>query len=79
MKFESKFGLGEIVAYEPHRRDGKPKDELLEVQAITFDINGVPSYLCRYPRTGVTVYFQECQLIGDPDFDQETGYKPEEA
>lgn len=74
MQFESKFGIGEIVAYEPHQRGNKPNDELLEVQAITFDMDGAVNYLCRYPRTGVTVYFHECQLIGDPDFSQETGY-----
>lgn len=73
MKFESKFGIGEIVAYEPHDR-GKPSGEFLEVQAVSFDIGGCINYLCRYPRTGVTVYFHECQLIGDPDFNQETGY-----
>lgn len=75
MKFESKYGIGEIVAYEPHRRNDKPNDELLEVQGIYFGMDNQVDYLCRYPRTGVTVSFKESQLIGDPDFDQEKGYK----
>ena len=75
MKFESKFGIGEIVAYEPHRRNGKPNDELLAVQGIQFGMNNHVDYICRYPRTGVIVVFKESQLIGDPDFDQEKGYE----
>ena len=77
MKFESKFGIGEIVAYEPHRRDDKEprcNDALLEVQCVVFGFDGDVGYVCRYPSTGVTVQFSECQLIGDPDFNQETGY-----
>ncbi len=75
MKFESKFGLSEIVVYEPHQRGDKPYDTLLEVQAIYFDIDGNIHYMCRYPSTGVTASFTESQLIGDPDFSQEDGYQ----
>lgn len=77
MKFESKFGIGEIVAYEPHQRNDKeytPNDALLEVQGVYFGMDGKIEYICRYPATGVTTGFSECQLIGDPDFSQETGY-----
>lgn len=77
MRFESKFGIGEIVAYEPHERADKeyrPNDSLLEVQAVIFGMDGKVDYLCRYPTTGVTVGFSESQLVGDPDFDPKCGY-----
>lgn len=71
MRFETKFGLGEIVYYT-RRSHGKAKhDEFLEVIAITFDKNGV-TYHCRYPK-GITTGFAECDLIGDPEFNQKTG------
>ena len=78
MKFESKFGIGEIIAYEPRQRSDKeylPNDALLEVQGIYFGMDGKIEYICRYPSTGVTAGFSESQLIGDPDFDQEIGYE----
>jgi hypothetical protein len=75
MKFESKFGIGEIVIYEPHHRADKPNDSLLEVQGIYFGMSGKTEYICRYPSSGVTVSFSESQLVGDPDFDQVNGYK----
>lgn len=77
MKFESKFGIGEVVVYEPHHRTDKdytPNDALLEVQAICFGMDAKIDYICRYPATGMTTSFSESQLFGDPDFDQETGY-----
>ena len=80
MKFESKFGIGEIVAYEPHIRGGTeypPLDALLEVQGIYFGMSGKIEYICRYPASGVTVAFDGSQLIGDPDYCQETGYQKE--
>ncbi len=80
MKFESKFGIGEIVIYAPHVRSGanNPPDQVLEIQAVSFAIDGTTSYWCRYPATGVTAVFAEQQLEGDPDFDQETGYPTSE-
>lgn len=77
MKFESKLGIGEIVLYKPHQRSDSnlPLNELLEVQAVSFVIGGGIDYLCRYPTTGATAWFKEVQLEGDPDFDQENGYK----
>ena len=77
MEFKSEFGLGEIVAYEPHQRRDReypPNDELLEVQAVVFSMEDTVEYLCRYPATGVTAVFKGSQLIGDPDFNQKTGY-----
>ena len=73
MKFESKFGVGEIVIYQPHER----MDALLEVQGIYFEINGNIRYICRYPGSGVTVDFSENQLKGDPEFNQDSGYPVE--
>ena len=81
MKFESEFGIGEIVSYEPHDRvlEGRSiGDALLEVQGIYFGMEGKVEYLCRYPYTGATVSFSESQLIGDPDFSQVSGYKSED-
>lgn len=78
MKFESKFGIGEIVIYEPHHRTDKdytPNDALLEVQAVLFGLDGKVDYICRYPATGLTTAFSESQLIGDTNFNQETGYE----
>lgn len=78
MKFESKFGVGEIVIYDPHQREAASAksyhDALLEVQAVIFEIGGTVRYVCRYPSSGITGTFAEGQLLGDPDFDQETGY-----
>lgn len=77
MKFESKFGICEIVSYEPKERQDKgnsTSDSLLEVQGVYFGMSGKVDYVCRYPLTGVTTSFDECQLIGDPDFNQESGY-----
>lgn len=76
MIFESKFGIGEIVAYEPRQRSDKDfqaNDVLLEVQGVFFGMDDKVEYICRYPATGVTAGFSESQLIGDPDFNQETG------
>lgn len=74
MRFESKFGIGEIVWYVPKNRSEKPNDVFLEVQGIYFGMDDKIEYICRYPSTGVTCNFSESQLDGDPDFNQETGY-----
>jgi len=71
MKFETKFGLGEIVYYTRLGHKTAKHDEFLEVVGIVFDKNGV-SYHCRYPQ-GITAVFAEEELIGDPDFDQDKG------
>lgn len=76
MNFESKFGIGEIVSYEPRQRGNAPCDSFLEVQGIYFGMGNKVEYVCRYPETGVTASFSESQLLGDPDFNQETGKYP---
>ena len=74
MKFESKFGIGEIVSKVWERGDGqRVHDELLEVVAIVFS-RDKPVIVCRYPQTGTTVQFSESELTNDPDFSQEHGY-----
>ncbi len=75
MKLESKFGIGEIVIYDPCPDNEKIQDQLLEVQGVFFGMDGKIDYICRYPSTGMTVTFSESQLEGDPNFDQESGYK----
>lgn len=74
MKFETKFGLGEIVYYTRFNHKNAKHDEFLEVVAITFEKRTV-TYHCRFPQ-GITVGFKECDLIGDSDFDQELGEYP---
>jgi|TARA_R110002072_G_scaffold296457_2_gene468332 hypothetical protein len=71
MKFETEFGLGEIVYYSRRGHEKAKHDEFLEVIAITFDKNGT-TYHCRYPQ-GITVAFTEHDLTGDPDFNQDEG------
>lgn len=77
MKFESKFGIGEIVYKEWKKADGRIVcDEYLEVVAIMFN-RDKPVIVCRYPNTGTTVQFSESELTNDPDFDQKAGYSKE--
>ncbi len=77
MKFESKFGIGEIVlTHIKGRDDRRVGDDLLEITAVIFgaDRNAPPCYACRFAGTGYISHFDECQLIGDPAFHQENGY-----
>jgi len=80
MKFESKFGIGEIVIYDPLKRidEFSGTDQLLEVQAVSFSADGT-NYMCRYTKNGITTFFSESQLEGDPLFDQEKGCYPKET
>ncbi len=73
MKFDTKFGLGEIVCYDIKKNDEVISSEVLEIVGIYIDRDGKHSFICRYPSNGATVAFTEQQLIGDPDFDQDTG------
>jgi len=69
VKFDSKFGLGEVVIHRPP----KTKEEhLLEVKSISFDTRGI-AYVCRYPDGKIGVFDEE-ELIGDPDFHRGKGY-----
>lgn len=72
MKFESEFGLGEVVSYT--KMDGSGHivaDELMEVVGITFNKTGV-MYSTRGHK-GMIFHYDEHDLVGDSDFNQETG------
>lgn len=72
MKFESKFGLGEIVLTKIHYRDGRVfQDDLFRVYAVIFCVDGT-SYACGHS-DGRIAQFAECELIGDPEYDQASG------
>lgn len=78
MKFESKFGVGEIVCMDTVKASGNVvSSELLKVVTVAFGTDLIPAYLCRYPRTGAQIWAAENELIGDPDFDQDAGKYPE--
>lgn len=72
MKFESKFGLGEIVSRTRYKGDEIVADELYEVVAVAFDGDGNTAYSCRAPK-GALIQFSETEIEGDPNFDQEAG------
>ena len=74
MKFESKFGLGEIVLSKLHMRDGQiVGNHIGEVIAVSFSGNGTV-YSVRIASHAHVVAFEENELIGDDLFDQENGY-----
>lgn len=77
MKFESKIGIGEICVYNDgsHMRDRRVKDFLVKVSAVWFDSQGVKYQVENVSNTGLLQHFMaaECDLLGDPDFDQEAG------
>lgn len=75
MKIETKFGLGEIVAKEIYQGNDLLGDELMEVIAVQVSKAGA-SYLCRMPKTMQLIQFEEHELIGDPDYCQETASYP---
>ena len=76
MKFESKFGIGEIVTTKHTVTPSKVfRDEMFRVIAITFG-EVEPNYIARL-QNGQPVAFMESELVGDPDFDQENGYPTE--
>ena len=76
MKFESKFGIGEVVLTSQRWRGSRLlQDQILVINAVVFQMDNERAY---YARTGdgFVHVFQEAELIGDPDFDQETGDYP---
>lgn len=84
MKFESKFGIGEIVHWSkenPRLQEKFLRDEFLEVNAIVFGrtSDGRIDYIyqCRHT-DGRVSSLAEFELDGDPTFDQETGRYPDE-
>ena len=76
MKFESKFGIGEVVLTAQRWHGSRLlQDQILVVTGIVFQANNERAY---YARTGEGFVhcFGEHELIGDPDFNQETGEYP---
>ena len=76
MNVKTKFGLGEIVHKCLLGTGEAQHDDFLEVRAITIEKSHDISYLCLYPN-GRQIWFNENELQGDPDFDQEVGYNKE--
>lgn len=74
MKFESKYGLGEIVSYTRYKNKVVVLDAMLEVIGVHFSVEGI-GYYCR-GTNNIVVHFAEEDLEGDPDFDQEAGCYP---
>jgi hypothetical protein len=85
MKFESKLGLGEVCIYNdagnvPYgsRRESY-KDSLVKIMDVRFTFSGVV-YCIEVPtQTGALQHLvvAESELVGDPQFDQESGRYPD--
>lgn len=75
MKFESKFGIGEIVIRESHQNGKMVQERMLEVTGIIFEKNGI-AYICEDTKNGHRMPYAEDMLVGDPDFDQDKGEYP---
>lgn len=90
MKFESKFGVGEICIvnektyqYPPNNRDRYTGERLVKIVSVIFSAgNPNPRYMVEMPLKcgGVQhAYANEGELTGDPEFDQDAGrYPPDE-
>ena len=79
MKFESEFGIGEVVFIMDavKRRDGA-EDHIGQILAVSF-CRGATEYLVEIAHTGAPVQrlnYQGWQLTGDPTYDQEKGEYP---
>jgi hypothetical protein len=73
MKFESKLGIGELAVTAQKEREGCIRQDIFaEVIAITFSKDKAPCYICRL-ENGSSAGFEEWELIGDDDFDQDEG------
>ncbi len=89
MKFESKFGLGEICVYNEDQFRGnsinnrRMTDLLVKVVAVTFDMDGNATYTVELANDKIGIQrinVHEASLTGDPAFDQETGsYSTEDS
>ena len=88
MKFESKFGLGEIViinnkdelSYESRRI--KLPELVAKVVAVIFELDGRIKYGIEIITKDHLVqhkYAYECELLGDPDYNQDLGKYPDES
>lgn len=74
MKFETKFGLGEICALKQVEREERVshvRDHFWKVIMVTINVNGEITYTCRSD-TGQMVGFFEEELEGDPDYMEPT-------
>ena len=72
MKYESKFGIGEIVTTHQKEHDGRIIPDLIgEVVAVTFDRAAIAVHV--RISDGHVQLFREADLIGDPGFDQKRG------
>lgn len=66
MKFESKFGLGEVCIVKIERGN-RSYYELVRIVGVTFSVDGTTSYQGRLP-SGLAQWFHECELDGDPEY-----------
>jgi hypothetical protein len=74
MKFESKFGLGEIVVTHEKTHGGRRYPGfIMEIIAIQFGKDRSIDYICRVAGNGMSICCKESELIGDPDYDQKIG------
>ena len=79
MKFNTSFGLGEIVCtHQRETANGLYPDMILKVVATQIALDGQVAYLCRNALSGNIVVCAGHELIGDPAFDQEAGKYPTE-
>ena len=80
MKFESPFGIGEIVVTRQFIRGDHVREDVIgEVIGVTF-AKGSPLGVGVSVRLGdgsMQVFLPD-ELIGDPQFNQETGSYPDE-
>ena len=72
MKFESKFGIGEIVSSDIYKGENLVSSEMYKVVYIVFEIGSV-TVGCRHPASGMIMQFKEGELTGDDDFSQKQG------
>lgn len=77
MKFESKYGIGEMCSLENTSRRKTGSDFIVKITGVMFNIDGRVAYMGRMDN-GLYQSFAECELKGDPEYDQETGYKDDE-
>lgn len=77
MKFESKFGIGEIITRDVMKGDMLHSSEMYEVTGIQFGSNGEQLIVCLHTQTQRVIVFKPHDIEGDPDFDQVKGRYPE--
>lgn len=81
MKFETAFGIGEIVIRETNKNGLMVQDRMMEVIAITIEKNDSgegydTGFICEHTKNGYRQIYREHMLVGDPDFDQKAGKYP---